>query len=46
MKEEKIVCFEVPGKQNTDAALKLAKERADKLKIKERDRCFNQWLQG
>lgn len=32
--KEKIVYFEEPGKQNTDAALKLAKERADKLNIK------------
>jgi len=33
MREETIVYFESPGKQNTDATLKLAKERADKLKI-------------
>ena len=34
MKEEKIRYFEFPGKQNTSTVLKLAKEKADKLKIK------------
>jgi hypothetical protein len=34
MKEESILYFEFPGKQNTNTALKLAKEKADKLKIK------------
>ena len=34
MKEERILYFKLPGKQNTNTALKLAKEKADKLKIK------------
>jgi hypothetical protein len=33
MKEKKILYFELPGKQNTNTALELAKERANKLKI-------------